>query len=244
MKYEGGGDEGPVGGQLFSDVSHEAGNLVHKAYYWMALLEEGGDDPESREAAVHVRDCLGQLHGLISRSMELVRPVKARPFLCPIEDLYGSLCSRFGTDGSVSAQALAQAGTREALVDPLQVDRAVGMLKEAFALRTGAGTDDDSLTLTLELFADAKDSSAVVGTAEIVCCAKFDATVIERDTVAGEVGAALARKLLEVVGWDVALTDDGSLRTLTIRVPLSSQTDARNGSPGTDTSERQHRLNA
>jgi len=238
MKYEGGTDEGPVGPEVFADVSHEAGNLAHKAYYWMALLEEDAGNPESSEAAGHVRDCLGELHGLVSRTMELLRPVKARPFLCPLDDLYGSLCVRFGTDSDGASDLLARVGAREVLVDPLQVDRAVGMLKEAFALRTGADTEADSLTLTLDIVPAAKDSATPVDTAKIVCCAKFVTQAIERDTVTSTIGAALAQKLLKVVGWGVTLDDDASFRTLTIQVPLSSPTDARNGSHDTDTSER------
>lgn len=244
MKYDGGRAEGPAGGNLFGEVRHEAGNLVHKMYYWAAILEEDAPDPESAAAVGHLRESLAELHGLISRTLDLLRPVKARPILIPVEDLYTSLCSRFGTDPTVAAQALAQIGDRQALVDPLQVDRAAGMLKEAFSLRTGANSNVDSLTLTLQLREESNNSAERIEGAELRCCAKFDTRVEDRDTTAGAVGAALAQRLLEVVGWSIAVDDDPESRTLTIFVPLAASAVARNGSPGTDTSERQTRLNA
>ena len=244
MVYEGGGDEGPAGGELFAEVSHEVGNLVHKMYYWTAILEEDGQDLQSAEIAGHMRASLGELHGLVSRTMDLLRPVKARPILICLEDLCQSLCTRFGVSTDSCTEALAQLGGRQALVDPLQVDRAVGMLVEAFARRRGANSDADTLLLTLQSSLASKDSLDRGETAEIRCEAKFDILVDERDAVAGAVGAALAQRLLEVVGWKVSIDDQPSIRTLTILIPLSAIAVARNGSPDADTSERQARLNA
>jgi hypothetical protein len=244
MRYENGSGEAPAGGELFADVSHEVGNLVHKMYYWAAILEEDGADPQSAEVAGHMRESLGELHGLVSRTMDLLRPVKARPILISLEDLCLSLCARFGLSTDSCTEALAQLGGRQTLVDPLQVDRAVGMLVEAFARRCGVNSEADTLLLTLQSSLTSKDPVDCIETAEIRCEAKFDVLVDERDAVAGAVGAALAQRLLEVVGWKISIDDQPSLRTLTILVPLSATADARNGSPDSDTCERQARLNA
>ena len=244
MKCEGVDAEGPAGGKLLGEVNHEVGNLVHKMYYWAAILEEDKADPESVEVVGHLRDSLGELHGLISRTLDLLRPIKARPILIPIEDLYQSLGSRFGCCTKLADNEAAQLSGRQALVDPLQVDRAVGMLVEAFAARSDASAESDSLALTLRRSPASKDAADCSETAEIRCEAKFDACIDERDSVAGAVGAALAQKLLEVVGWTITIDDQQALRVLTIRVPLSASADARNGSPDPDTSERQTGLNA
>jgi hypothetical protein len=244
MKYEGGGDEGPAGGELFAEVSHEVGNLVHKMYYWAAILEEEGVDPQSAEIAGHMRGSLGELHGLVSRTMDLLRPVKARPILISLQDLYLSCCTRFGASTDMCTETLAQLGDRQVLVDPLLADRAIGMLVEAFEGRCGVNSDTDSLLLTLQSCLAPKDSVDRVETAEIRCEAKFDTLADERDAVAGAVGAALAQRLLEVVGWKISIDDQPSFRTLTILVPLSATADARNGSADPDTCERQARLNA
>ena len=109
---------------------------------------------------------------------------------------------------------------------------------EAFSARVGANSDNDSLLLTLHEPRDSGGCGGRVFGAEIRCCAQFDVHVDERDTVAGAVGAALAQKLLEVVGWQIAIEDDASVRTLTVLIPLVSSKDARNGTQATDTSER------
>jgi hypothetical protein len=250
MKHAGGGAEGPVGGQIFGDVNHQAGNLVHKIYYWTTVLEEAAgeaDTADGAHAAASLRALLGELHGLLGRTLELLRPVNARPMLVPLGDLVTSVRNRLGAGTDADEQttaALAAFATHQVLIDPLQIDRAFGMLEESFAARAGANSNTDSLLLTIRRAPAADNSVGDACSVEIRCEARFELAPDARNPVAATVGAALACKLLEVIGWRVELVDEPVLRRLTIFVPLVDAASVRNRAHSTDPSEGETSLNA
>lgn len=250
IKHAGGGPEGPAGGHLFGEVNHQAGNLVHKIYYWTNVLEEAAADADAADgaqAAASLRSLLGELHGLLGRTLELMRPVKARPMLVPLADLVCSVRNRLGACAEADAQTietLRVLGNHQALIDPLQIDRAFGMLEESFAERAGANSNTDSFLLTVSRAGRADNSVSAAYAVEIRCEAPFKLAPDARNPVAATVGAALACKLLEVVGWRVELVDEAALRRLTIFVPLADAASARNGALPTDPSEGGTSLNA
>jgi hypothetical protein len=134
----------------------------------------------------------------------------------------------------VSNDTLVRSASLEALVDPLQIDRAFGMLEECFALRCSTNSNAQSLLLTVRPADPLDKFVSDAKTVEIRCEATFTMSPDARNTVVATVGAALACKLLEVLGWRVELRDDASTRRLSIFVPLVETTSARNGSPPHD----------
>ena len=67
-------------------------------YYWTALLEEEPESAEAGEAVACLKSSLGELHQLVNRAFELMRPVEARPIQVGASDLAKSIALRLGVE--------------------------------------------------------------------------------------------------------------------------------------------------
>ncbi|RMD84501.1 MAG: hypothetical protein D6815_04065, partial [Candidatus Dadabacteria bacterium] len=125
-------------GRLIGEVSHAAGNLVHRMYYWTAILEDRREPADGEEAVRELRETLAGLHRLVKRTMDLLRPVKLRLIEVAGRDVLRSIALRLGAAPSEEETAACeQALDAMIAVDPVQLDRALGLLGEAVAAGGG-----------------------------------------------------------------------------------------------------------
>ncbi len=125
---------GPATSEMFAEVDHDFGNIVHRMYYWSEVLEDKtGADPDGSEAVTELRDALGELHRLLGRVMEFFKPVEMHMFSLSVEDLVARVSRRLGcTDvEGADSPAVRALSAHEIEVDPMQLDRAVDMVCEA-----------------------------------------------------------------------------------------------------------------
>ena len=114
-------------GRLIGEVSHAAGNLVHRMYYWTGVLEEQPEPTDSDEAVRELRDTLGGLHQLVKRTMDLLRPVKLHLINVAAAELFRSVAIRLGVDLGDAEIAPNQGLVRAELrVYPFQIARSFG----------------------------------------------------------------------------------------------------------------------
>jgi hypothetical protein len=216
-------------GRLMGDVSHAAGNIIHRMYYWAGVLEERGPEGSaSREAIRELKDSLGELHRLVKRALDLQRPVKPRPIPIAAGDVVRSIALRFQASGVDIPQAVsAELDAVEAFVDPVQLDRAIGMLEEALV----GCRDVDSVDMKAALDSSVSDGNGVLQV-ECVAHCKVEAGGTIQPHASEEVCIALASKLLRAFQWKVVVEDDGPRRHLFISIPVAPTrrdvNDARN----------------
>ncbi len=206
-------------GRLIGDVNHAAGNLVHRMYYWTGILEEEPTSTDAAEAVEQLKDSLGELHRLVNRTMDLVRPIEARPLVVAVNDVVTSIGLRLGCrplDAAGSA-ILDDLSHFEVSIDPNQLDRAIGMLGEAF-------TQPKVLsTLDLHIQRPLQDTPAAPTVLVLECTVESDPGRIDErvDSVTAAVSLALATRLLAVVDWRAMIdVDEEGKRRLTILVPI------------------------
>jgi hypothetical protein len=224
--------------ELMREVNHATGNLVHRLFYWADLLGEGVPARDAQEAVEHLKSSLGELHRLVTRSLDLVRDVEIRPVGITVTDLVDGVALRFGTkpDWSESPGLEEDLAGREVTVDPLLVDRGVGLLVEAVmhvATHEGTGACDVSA-----LRVRRADVSTDPGEREGVFLHVTVKMPERRDENAGNdrppqsphvedaVTLALARKLLTAQGWLIDVERSESERRVVLFVPVSPPSSA------------------
>lgn len=212
--------------QLIREVNHATGNLVHRMFYWAELLGDRPPEVETREAVEQLKDSLGELHRLITRTFDLVRTVEARPIPVALPDLVRSIALRLGTEAEwVEPTAVCEALSRcEVAVDPLLVERATGLVAEALSLQPRAGASAVTVSpLRVRRSPGAESPGDREGL--LLHC------VIRRTTTEGPsqpaapvtdaVGIALARKLLAALDWVLELEETEQERRLVVFIPVS-----------------------
>jgi hypothetical protein len=211
------------GNRLLGEVNHATGNLVHRMYYWTAILEEEPGSENAGEAVESLKSSLGELHRLVNRAFELMRPVEARPIPVAASDLAQSIAMRLGVnladpDDFLSDPASAAA---EVQIDPVQLDKAVGMLRETL----DSVSEDNGLS-PLEIRPMHRNGRRRLERDGFVlrCRIYRDEVVGEpRDSTVQDVAIALATKLLSVFDWVVEVEDVRDERRFVIFVPMTKQ---------------------
>lgn len=228
VKLAGEGTQSAPDHELMREVNHATGNLVHRLFYWAELIGDRPPETELKETVEHLKVSLGELHRLVSRTFDLVRVVEVRPLGIAANDLVVSIALRLGTQvdfGDMPGLEDELAGQRVS-VDPLIVDRAMGLVAEALALTRDDETprcEVSSLRVRASQPTDDETTSRdgillhySVGSRVTHSCAQPGAEVAEA------VSIALARKLLAALGWLIDLDEVNGERRLAIFVPLSS----------------------
>jgi len=210
---------------LMREVNHATGNLVHRMFYWAELLGDRPPEEETREAVEQLKGSLGELHRLVTRTLDLVRTVEARPIQVGVPDLVRSVALRFGTEAEwTDPPAVREALERcEVAVDPLLVERATGLIAEALSLLPREGENGVCVSPLQVRCSQGADGNPERQGLLLHC-------VIRRNTQtsAGEpaapvtdaVGIALARKLLAALGWILDLDETNDERRLVVFIPL------------------------
>jgi hypothetical protein len=211
---------------LMREVNHATGNLVHRMFYWAELLGDRPPEDETREAVEHLKGSLGELHRLITRTLDLVRAVEARPIQVGVPDLVRSVALRLGTEPQwTDAPAVREALERcELGVDPLLVERAVGLVAEALSLQPREGQSDVSVSPLHVRCSQGPDASPERQGLILHCVIRRVATAsanVPAAPVTDAVGIALARKLLAALGWILDLDETADERSLVLFIPLS-----------------------
>jgi hypothetical protein len=222
-------------GRLMGEVSHAAGNIIHRLYYWAGVLEEhaGGNGP-SREAIREFKESLGELHRLVKRALDLQRPVKLRPIPIASGDVVRSIALRFRkSELDFPSTRSTELDAWDTIIDPVQLDRAIGMLEEAV---NGRG-DVASMEMTAiiehgDTGTDARplDPADAGPALRVDCRARRagDASDAAHLQASEEVCVALAMKLLHAFKWNVDVRNDGHTLHLLIVMPLvASRRDAK-----------------
>jgi hypothetical protein len=211
------------GNRLLGEVNHAAGNIVHRMYYWTALLEEEPESSEAAEAVACLKSSLGELHQLVNRAFELMRPVEARPIQVGACDLANSIALRLGVELADPTNCLADpmlAGA-EVQIDPVQLDKAIGMLRETLS----AVSEDNGLS-PLELAPmRAHGRGRLDRDGFVLRCRIYRDEVVgsPRDSTIHDVAIALATRLLSVFDWIVEVEDVNDERRFVIFVPIASE---------------------
>lgn len=212
---------------LMREVNHATGNLVHRMFYWAELLGDRPPEEETREAVEHLKESLGELHRLVTRTLDLVRNVEARPIQIGVPDLVRSVALRLGTepewaDPPAAREVLERS---ELAVDPLLVERATGLISEALSLPPPRGAQSEvSVSPLLVRCSQGSDGQPDRQGLLLHC-------VIRRCSAPGSsqnaapvtdaVGIALARKLLAALGWVLELDETADERRLVLFIPFS-----------------------
>jgi hypothetical protein len=228
VKLAGDGTQGPPDHELMREVNHATGNLVHRMFYWAELLGDRPPEEDLKETVEHLKDSLGELHRLVSRTFDLVRAVEVRPLGVAANDLVESIALRLGTraDFGDAPELEDDLAGQRVSVDPLLVDRAMGLVAEALSLTRG-DAEPESPACSLRVRAsepmegDAGSRDGILlhysaGAKVTHSCAQPGSEVAEA------VSIALARKLLAALGWLIDLDEVNGERRLAIFVPLSS----------------------
>ena len=206
-------EAGPAdAGRLIGDVSHAAGNLVHRMYYWTAVLEEQPAEQSGEEAVRELRDTLSGLHRLVKKTMDLLRPIKLRLITVAGRDLVRSMALRLGAvPGEDELEKFASDLETEILVDPVQLDRALGLVADAFAREAGGRHE-----IWLGKVGDGVPAVRIESSLD----ASVGGETSEPTRVDKEVGLALARKIFLALGWQADVLDCGKNKSLSVVVPL------------------------
>jgi hypothetical protein len=225
VKLAGDGAQSPPDHELMREVNHATGNLVHRMFYWAELLGDRPPEQELKEAVDSLKDSLGELHRLVSRTFDLVRSVEVRPLPVAASDLVASVALRLGTQvdfGDAPELEVDLAGQRVS-VDPLLVDRALGLVAESLALKRDDASECKVSSLRVRSSQPIEGESSRDG---ILLHCSVSGKVTHSAQPGGEVAAAvsvaLARKLLSALGWLIDLDEVNGERRLAIFVPLSS----------------------
>jgi len=148
----------------------------------------------------------------VKKTMDLLRPVKLRLITVAGRDLVRSMALRLGAvPGEDELEEYASALEIEIPVDPVQLDRALGLVADAFA-RDAGGRHQISLGKVGDGIPAVRVESSLDPSAT--------GEINEPDRVDKEVGLALARKIFLALGWQADLLDYGKSKSLSIVVPL------------------------
>jgi hypothetical protein len=212
--------------QLIREVNHATGNLVHRMFYWAELLGDRPPEDETREAVEQLKDSLGELHRLITRTFDLVRTVEARPIPVIVADLVGSVALRLGTE----PEWMDPPAVRDALsgceleVDPLLVERATGLVAEALSLRPREGESPVTVSPLQVRCSPGADSDADREGLLLHCVIRrmpAEGPTQPVAPVTDAVGIALARKLLAALGWVLDLDENEDECRVAVFIPIS-----------------------
>jgi len=211
---------------LMREVNHATGNLVHRMFYWAELLGDRPPEDETREAVEHLKGSLGELHRLITRTLDLVRVVEARPIQVGVPDLVGSVALRLGTKPEwTDPPAVREALVRcELAVDPLLVDRATGLVAEALSLQPREGESPVSVSPLQVRCSPGSDAHTDREGLLLHCVIRrtpAESPAQPAAPVTDAVGIALARKLLAALGWILDLEETNDERRLVVFIPVS-----------------------
>jgi hypothetical protein len=227
--------EVPANRQLMREVNHATGNLVHRMFYWAELLGDAPPREDAREAVENLKTSLAELHRLVTRSLDLVREVEVRPVDISVVDLVLSIAMRFGTepDWSESGDVAIELSGRSAAVDPLVVDRGVGLIAEAMVQQgKHVGTDAlvtfDVSPLLVRYARASAGSRERDGVFLHFSVSERDSHNIAppTDRVDDAVAFTLARKLLNALGWALEFDEADGERRLVLFVPLAGNDEA------------------
>ena len=190
--------------RLIGEVNHATGNLVQRMLYWTAVLEEGARSADASAAVDQLKESLGELHSLVNRTMDLVRPVDGERIQVGVVDLVEAFGLRFGAGGdrvwAGNPSLRSDCSNAYVEVDPIQLDKALGMLAEATAPKTIQG--DTSWVFEV--------STPKPGRFQIQASRPFVMLEAESapSSVGREVTLALAEKLLSAGGWELETTEN------------------------------------
>jgi hypothetical protein len=214
--------------ELIGEVSHAAGNLIHRMYYLTGVIERDPRQGNPADALAQIRESLESLHQLLNRAFALVRPVEVRPLPIAATDLLKSLVSRFGESSSDAPPALiAQLSGYDVGVDPAHLDRALNVLAEGLGLTRSGMNVAESAGWSVSVLrrsgegALASDQLAV----DLHVRASPDRTELLSEGVQRAVGLAMADRVFALFGW--SLNIDSSTRPQCIRLlaPLHARSD-------------------
>lgn len=212
------------------EVNHATGNLVHRMFYWAELLEDAAPREDAREAVENLKSSLGELHRLVTRSLDLVREIELRPLEIPVLDLVRSIALRFGTeaDWSEAPEAEAELSVRSASVDPLVVDRGMGLIAEAMIQHgkhpgTDVAAPFDVTPLRVRYALASPDAAERDGVFLHFSIRSREPHNLARcgDQVDDAVALALARKLITAIGWMLDIEEADGERRLVLFFPLA-----------------------
>lgn len=227
VKLAGDGAQSPPDRELMREVNHATGNLVHRMFYWTELLGDRPPEEDVKETVERLKDSLGELHRLVTRTFDLVRAVEVRVLAIAASDLVASVALRLGTqvDFGDAPELEADLAGQCVAVDPLLVDRALGLVAESLALQRDDASECKVSSLRV------RSSQPIEGETQsrdgiLLHCSVSGKVTHSCAQPGGEVGEAvsiaLARKLLSALGWLIDLDEVNGERRLAIFVPLSS----------------------
>lgn len=227
VKLAGDGAHSPPDHELMREVNHATGNLVHRMFYWAELLGDRPPEQDLKEAVEALKGSLGELHRLVSRTFDLVRSVEVRPLGVAASDLVESVALRLGTqaDFGDAPELESDLQGQRVSVDPLLVDRAMGLVAEALALTQDDASESKVSSLRVRSSQPVEGESATRDGILLHCSVSGKVThscAQPGGEVAEAVSIALARKLLSALGWLIDLDEVNGERRLAIFVPLSS----------------------
>ncbi len=210
--------------RLIGDVSHAAGNLIHRMYYLTGVIEEEPSEGGALGALSQIRESLGSLHQLLNRTFALVQPVHVRPVPVAATDLVKSLTLRFGENPSgSSAELLAHLTGYELGVDLVHLDRALTMLAEALGRgdrASAAAPAASSWSVSVMRAAGQQGPRSQQLSIDLV----IDPAVGERellsDGVQRAVGLALVGRVFGLFGWNMQVDESARPRRVRILAPL------------------------
>ena len=213
-------------GRLAGEASHAAGNLIHRLYYLTDVLSHDPQAGEANGALEQLKDALGELHVLVTRSLALLKPVKIKTIEVTAADVATSVARRLGAEADAVEQSSCGADLQamRVEVDPTQLDRALRLLLEAFAARVGdADMPPHDIDVELSVGAcklyDRETSEGLI----IKCRNARIGTPAqtEANDIAVALATAVATRVLRMFACDACLDRNDERSVLTIFVPAS-----------------------
>jgi len=198
--------EAPDRKALIREVGHAAGNLFHRMRYCASVLEDQGLPPIGAEALGQLQLSLDAMQRLVGRTIELFRPVEARPVAFAVDDLVRSIALRFGV---ADDQALTGTAGGETEIDPSLLDRVLSGLAEVFVATAAVRAHVETL--------EGSTASAVVS---LSLRSRAFVHTDPHAAVHVDLGLALACKLLSESGCDCRVIGESEPLTVELSFPL------------------------
>jgi hypothetical protein len=205
--------------ELIGEVSHAAGNLIHRMYYLTGVIEREPQAGSPADALAQIRESLESLHQLLNRAFALVRPFEVRPLPVAATDLLKSLALRFGENSREAPAALiAQLSGYDVGVDPAHLDRALNVLAEGLGLsRRGMnGTEPAGWTVSVLRGSDDAALETEHLAVDLQIRSSPDRPELLSEGVQRAVGLAMAERVFGLFGW--AMRIDNSTRPQRVRL--------------------------
>ncbi len=133
--------------RVLSEASHDLANHIHRAYYFLELIE-GAVDPENEKLhslLTGLKESIENVESIARSTMQFIRPVELRRLLVRMDDLVASLRQHVGLRPVELAGDL-DAGQCEVSVDPGRISEAL-----AFLCRAASGDDRTQSPIVIEL---------------------------------------------------------------------------------------------